>query len=69
MAAEYVSRFVLNSFLELHDGKVKAVNPEACLGIRAKQFCSECHETVETCLGCVACVKSCPTAAIEILET
>jgi NAD-dependent dihydropyrimidine dehydrogenase PreA subunit len=55
--------------LELHDGKVKTVNPEACLGIRAKQLCSECPETVEMCLGCVACVKSCPTAAIEILET
>jgi len=54
--------------LELHDGKVKVVNSEACLGIRAKQLCSECNETTETCLGCVACVKSCPTAAIEILE-
>ena len=24
---------------------------------------------LELCDGCVACVKSCPTAAIEILET
>ena len=55
--------------LELHNGKVRVANPEACLGIRAKQLCSECRETAETCLGCVACVKSCPTAAIEILET
>ena len=54
--------------LELHDGKVKVENPEACLGIKAKQLCSECHETAETCLGCVTCVKSCPTAAIEILK-
>jgi ferredoxin len=63
--------------LELCDGcgacvafcPVKVANPEACLGIRAKQLCSECRETAKTCLGCVACVKSCPTAAIEILET
>jgi len=55
--------------LEVHKGKVKVVNAEACLGIRAKQLCSECPETAEKCLGCVACVKSCPTAAIEILET
>jgi NAD-dependent dihydropyrimidine dehydrogenase PreA subunit len=55
--------------LELYNGKVKVANPGACLGIRAKQLCSECHETAETCLGCVSCVKSCPTAAIEIIET
>jgi len=55
--------------LEPLNGKVRVANPEACLGIRAKQLCSECRETAETCLGCVACVKSCPTAAIEILES
>jgi NAD-dependent dihydropyrimidine dehydrogenase PreA subunit len=54
--------------LELRNGKVQVVNPEACLGIRAKQLCSECLEMMETCLGCVACVKGCPAAAIEILE-
>jgi len=54
--------------LEVSKGKVKVVNPEACLGIRAKQLCSECVETEEVCTGCVACVRSCPTAAIEVLE-
>jgi NAD-dependent dihydropyrimidine dehydrogenase PreA subunit len=54
--------------LELLDGKARVVNPEACLGIRAKQLCSECIETHEICTGCVACVRSCPTAAIAILE-
>ena len=58
-----------NFVLKLYNGKVKVTNLEACLGIRAKQLCSECRETAETCMGCVACVKSCPTAAIEILET
>jgi len=55
--------------LELYKGKVKVVNPEACLGIKAKHLCSECREMTETCLGCIACVKGCPTAAIEIFET
>jgi len=55
--------------LEVSNGKVRVVNPEACLGIRAKQLCSECVETEEVCTGCVVCVRNCPTAAIEILET
>jgi len=54
--------------LEVLNGKARVVNPEACLGIRAKQLCSECVEIEEMCTGCVACVRSCPTAAIEILE-
>ena len=54
--------------LELLNGRVRVVNPEACIGIRAKQLCSECFETAEKCVGCVACVRNCPTAAIEILE-
>ncbi len=54
--------------LELLDEKVRVANPEVCLGIRAKQLCSECCSTAETCLGCVVCVKSCPTGAIEIFE-
>jgi len=55
--------------LELLDEKARVVNPEACLGTKAKQLCSECIETQEMCTGCVACVRSCPTAAIEIFET
>lgn len=55
--------------LELHNGKVRVVDPGACLGIRAKQFCSECVETEEVCTGCVSCVRNCPTAAVEIIET
>lgn len=57
------------SVLEPYDEKVKVVNPEACLGIRAKKLCSECMEKEVLCLGCIACVKACPTAAIEISET
>ncbi|MFQ5758853.1 MAG: ATP-binding protein [Candidatus Bathyarchaeia archaeon] len=53
--------------LEFLDGKTRVVNPEACLGIKAQQHCSECIKTQEICTGCVACVRSCPTAAIEIL--
>jgi len=55
--------------LELRNGKVRVTNPEACLGIRAKQLCSQCVERGEVCMGCIACVRSCPSAAIEILET
>jgi len=55
--------------LELRNGKVRVTNPEACLGIRAKQLCSQCVEREEVCMGCIACVRSCPSAAIEILET
>jgi len=55
--------------LELRNGKVEVGNPEACLGVRGKQLCSDCRETMETCLGCVVCVKGCPKAAIEIFET
>ncbi len=55
--------------LELLNGRVRVVNPEACLGIRARQLCSECMETQEICVGCVACVRSCPTSAFEIFET
>jgi len=55
--------------LELHNGKVRVANSEACLGIRAKQLCSKCAETEEVCLGCVVCVRNCPTAAIEIIKT
>jgi len=54
--------------LELLDRKVRVLNPEACLGIKAKQLCSECLKTQEICMGCVACVRSCPTGAIEIFE-
>ncbi|UCH71175.1 MAG: 4Fe-4S dicluster domain-containing protein [Candidatus Bathyarchaeota archaeon] len=57
------------SVLELLDRKARALNPQACLGIKAKQLCSECVETQETCTGCVACVRSCPTGAIETFET
>lgn len=57
-----------SSVLEVSKGKVIVVNPEACLGIRAKQLCSECVEA-KICTGCVACIRNCPTAAIEILET
>ncbi|WP_309493340.1 4Fe-4S binding protein [Candidatus Hecatella orcuttiae] len=56
------------SVLEPHGRKVKVANPEACLGIRAKNICAECMEKEESCLGCLACVKTCPTAAIEIFE-
>ena len=56
------------SVLERCQGKVKVANPEACLGIKAKQHCSECFDKEETCTGCTSCVKVCPTAAIEIFE-
>lgn len=55
--------------LEFHNGRAKVMNPEACLGIRAKQHGSECYDTAEeVCVGCVACVRNCPTVAIEIIE-
>ena len=54
--------------LELHNGKVKVANPEACLGIRAKQLCSECVEAEKVCTGCIVCVRNCPTSAIEIIK-
>lgn len=53
--------------LELHNGKVRAVNPGACLGDKAKQLCSECTKTQKFCTGCVACVKNCPIAAIVVV--
>lgn len=56
------------SVLELLDRKVRVLNPKACLGIKAKQLCSECLETQEICMGCVACVRSCPTGAIETFK-
>jgi len=56
-----------SSVLRVSEGKAKAENLEACLGIRAKQLCSTCLPTEETCVGCVICVRNCPTAAIEIL--
>ena len=54
--------------LELEKGKAIVVNPDACLGVRAKQVCTKCIETEDVCIGCVACVRNCPTAAIEILR-
>lgn len=56
-----------SSVLEVYKGKVRVENPEACLGIKAKQLCSICVLTEEMCEGCVVCVRNCPSAAIEIL--
>ena len=59
---------VCPSYVLVIKGIAEAENPEACLGIRAKQLCSTCIATEEVCMGCVACVRNCPYAAIEILE-
>lgn len=54
--------------LELSNKRVNVVNPEACLGIEAKQLCQKCIDSQKVCTGCIACVRNCPTAAITIIE-
>ncbi len=54
--------------LEISNEKVKAINPENCLGNSAKQLCSECVEAEKVCTGCIVCVRNCPTSAIEIIK-